>query len=49
MEEAWQEEERGPLVEAVAFMVDETASAAGEGVLLQYCDFEAGFGEASGS
>lgn len=46
MEEAREQEERGPLVEAVAFVVDETAAAAGEGILLEDCDVEAGFGKA---
>jgi hypothetical protein len=36
------------LVEAVAFMVDEAAAAAGEGVLLEDGDAEPGFGKASG-
>ena len=48
MEEAGQEEEGGPLVEAVALVVDQAAAAAGEGVLLEDGDFEAGFGEACG-
>jgi len=48
VEEAGQEEEGGALVEAVAFVVDEAAAAAGEGVLLEDGDFEAGFGEACG-
>jgi hypothetical protein len=34
------------LVEAVAFVVDEAAAAAGEGILLEHCDAETGFGEA---
>ena len=48
MEEAGQQEEGGALIEAVALVVDQAAAAAGEGVLLEYGDFEAGFGEARG-
>lgn len=48
MEEAGQQEEGGALIEAVALVVDQAAAAAGEGVLLEDGDFEAGFGEAGG-
>jgi hypothetical protein len=48
VEEAGQEEEGRALVEAVAFVVDQAAAAAGEGVLFEDGDFEAGFGEAGG-
>lgn len=45
MEERGQQEEGGALVEAVAVLVDEGAAAAGEGVLFEDGDVEAGFGE----
>jgi hypothetical protein len=48
VEEAWEEQQRGALVEAVAFVVDEAAAAAGESVLLENCYAESGFGEAGG-
>jgi hypothetical protein len=48
VEEAGQQEEGRALVEAMAFVVDQAAAAAGEGVLLEDGDFEAGFGEAGG-
>jgi hypothetical protein len=43
VEEMREEKEGGALIEAVAVFVDQAASAAGEGVLFQDCDFEAGF------
>jgi hypothetical protein len=46
VEEAWEKEEGRALVEAIAFVVDETAATAGEGVFLEDCDLEACFGEA---
>jgi len=48
VEEFREEEQRGALVEAVATVVDETAAAAGEVVLFQDGDFEAGVGKAGG-
>lgn len=48
VEEAREQEQRGPLVEAVAFVVDQAAAPAGEGVLFEDGDAEAGFGEACG-
>jgi hypothetical protein len=48
VEEAWEEQQRGALVEAVAFVVDETAAPAGESILLEHCYAETGFGEAGG-
>jgi hypothetical protein len=49
VEEAGEEEERGALIEAVAFRrVNETAAAAGEVVLFEDGDVEAGMGEAGG-
>ena len=44
-EELGEEQKGGPLVEAVAFVVYETAAAAGEAVLLEDRDVETGFCE----
>lgn len=44
-EEFGEEKEGWSLVEAVAFMGNETAAAAGEGVFLEDCYAEACFGE----
>jgi hypothetical protein len=38
LEELGKEEEGGALVEPVAFVLDQTAAAAGEGVLLEKSD-----------
>lgn len=43
-----EQEERRPLVEAVALVVHEGAAAAGEGVLFEDGDGEACFGKAGG-
>ena len=48
MEEAREQQEGGPLVEAVARVVQEAAAAAGEGVFLEERHGEAGVGEAGG-
>ena len=45
-EELGEEKEGRPLVEAVAFVGNETAAAAGEGVFLEDCYFEASFRKA---
>ena len=48
-EQVWEEQQGGPLIEPVAIRgVHQAAAAAGEVVLLEDGDVEAGFGEAGG-